>query len=346
VLVLVLRPVILRRRQEAPPTDVARAVQGHGRHSLSAFAAQDDKHHLVVAGGKGLVAYAVRGHVAFSAGDPLCAEDDAEDATREWLEYCRHNGWTPCVYEAADESLPVYRRLGLRSLKMAEEAIVELGSFSLAGGKRAALRSMVHKVTRLGLMVRRYDRAAALEPAVDGQLEEISEEWLSEKRLGEMGFSLGRFSLESLDDAFVFLCLDGARVVAFTTWRPYRGGRAALLDLMRKRRDAPSGTMDLLVARSLEELHAAGLEEASLANAPLANAGEPRGGLEKGVSLLFENLNAFYGYKNLFQFKKKFAPRWEGRHLVYPRGADLPRVAYALAGIHGAGGLRRLVLGS
>jgi phosphatidylglycerol lysyltransferase len=346
VLVLVLRPVILRRRQEAPPTDVARAVQGHGRHSLSAFAAQDDKHHLVVAGGKGLVAYAVRGHVAFSAGDPLCAEDDAEDATREWLEYCRHNGWTPCVYEAADESLPVYRRLGLRSLKMAEEAIVELGSFSLAGGKRAALRSMVHKVTRLGLVVRRYDRAAALEPAVDGQLEEISEEWLSEKRLGEMGFSLGRFSLESLDDAFVFLCLDGARVVAFTTWRPYRGGRAALLDLMRKRRDAPSGTMDLLVARSLEELHAAGLEEASLANAPLANAGEPRGGLEKGVSLLFENLNAFYGYKNLFQFKKKFAPRWEGRHLVYPRGADLPRVAYALAGIHGAGGLRRLVLGS
>mgnify|MGYP000093883007 CR=1 FL=1 len=88
------------------------------------------------------------------------------------------------------------------------------------------------------------------------------------------------------------------------------------------------------------------LEEASLANAPLANVGEARGGLEKGVSLLFENLNAFYGYKNLFQFKKKFAPRWEGRHLVYPRGADLPSVAYALSGVHGAGGLRRLVLRS
>ena len=103
--------------------------------------------------------------------------------------------------------------------------------------------------------------------------------------------------------------------------------------------------MDLLVARSLEELRAAGLEEASLANAPLANVGGPRGGLEKGVALLFENLNSFYGYKNLFQFKKKFAPRWEGRYLVYPRGAELPRVAYALTCVHGAGGLRRLVLG-
>jgi phosphatidylglycerol lysyltransferase len=345
LLALLLRPVILHRRQEAPKAAIERAVREHGRLSLSAFAAHDDKHHLVVAGGRGLVAYAVRGHTAFAAGDPLCAEDDLEAAVREWLGRCRHNGWTPCVYEAAEERLPVYRRLGLRSLKMAEEAIVDLSSFSLAGGKRAALRSMVHKVTRMGLTVRRYDRAKGVEPAIDDQLEEISEEWLAEKRLGEMGFSLGRFSLESLDDVFVFLCLNGDRVIAFTSWRPYRNGRAALLDLMRKRREAPSGTMDLLVARALEELRAAGLEEASLANAPLANVGEPRGGLEKGVALLFENLNAFYGYKSLFQFKKKFAPRWEGRHLVYPRGADLPRVAYALAGIHGAGGLRRLVLG-
>jgi phosphatidylglycerol lysyltransferase len=291
------------------------------------------------------VAYAVRGHVAFAAGDPLCAEADLETCTREWLDHCRHNGWTPCVYEAAEESLAAYRSLGLRSLKMAEEAIVDLGSFTLAGGKRAALRSMVHKVMRMGLSARRYDRSTAPEPAIDEQLEEISEEWLAAKRLGEMGFSLGRFSLESLDRAIVFLCGEGERVIGFTSWRPYRGGRAALLDLMRKRKDAPSGTMDLLVARALEELRAAGLEEASLANAPLANVGGPRGGLEKGVALLFESLNSFYGYKNLFQFKKKFAPRWEGRYLVYPRGVELPRIAYALTRVHGAGGLRRLVLG-
>ncbi len=345
LLVLVLRPVVLRRRQEAPPAEVARAVREHGRHSLSALAAQDDKHHLVAAGGRGLVAYAVRGHVAFAAGDPLCGESDLEACTHAWLQHCRHNGWTPCIYEAAEESLGVYRGLGLRALKMAEEAIVDLGSWSLAGGKRAALRAMVHKATRMGLTVRRYDRAKAPEPAIDEQLEQISEEWLVGKRLGEMGFSLGRFRLEALDASFVFLCLDAERVVAFASWRPFRGGRAALLDLMRKRKDAASGTMDLLVARSLEELRGLGVEEASLANAPLANVGGPRNGLEQGVALLFESLNAFYGYKNLFQFKKKFAPRWEGRYLVYPRGAELPRVAYALAGVHGAAGLWRLVLG-
>jgi phosphatidylglycerol lysyltransferase len=345
LLVLVLRPVILRRRQEVPAADVARAVREHGRRSLSAFAAAEDKHHRVVAGGRGLVAYAVRGHVAFAAGDPLCADADLEACAEDWVGYCHQNGWTPCVYEAAEEALPVYQRLDLRSLKMAEEAIVDLASFSLAGGKRAALRSMVHKVSRLGLAVRRYERAKGADPALDEQLEEISEEWLTEKRLGEMGFSLGRFSLESLDDVFVFLCLEGEKVLAFTSWRPYRAGRAALLDLMRKRSAAPSGTMDLLVAGSLEGLRAAGLCEASLANAPLANVGEPRGGLQRGVALLFESLNQFYGYKNLFQFKKKFAPRWEGRYLVYPGGADLPHVAYALTGLHGGGGMRRLVFG-
>lgn len=345
LLVLVLRPVILRRREEAAPELTSRLVGEHGLRSLSAFAVQEDKHHLLVTGGRGLVAYAVRGHVAFSAGDPLCAQGDREQAARQWFAHCRQNGWTPCVYEAAQEWLPVYERMGLRSLKMAEEALIDLAGFSLAGGKRAALRSMVHKVTRLGMTVRRYDRASQPEAAVDEQLEQISEQWLAEKRLGEMGFSVGRFSLEALDPVHVFLCFSGETLLAFTSWRPYRGGRAALLDLMRKRREAPSGTMDLLVARSLEELRAAGLQEASLANAPLANVGEPRGGLEQGVALLFENLNAFYGYKNLFQFKKKFGPRWEGRYLVYPRGADLPRVAWALTRVHGGGSLLRAVLG-
>ena len=61
--------------------------------------------------------------------------------------------------------------------------------------------------------------------------------------------------------------------------------------------------------------------------------------------MLFENMNAFYGYKSLFQFKKKFAPRWEGRYLVYPGRVDLPRVAYAMARVHGSLDLRQILLG-
>jgi len=343
LLVLLLRPVILRSRMECPPDLVQRTFLAHGRFSLSAFAIQADKHHLQVAEGTALVGYAVRGSVALACGDPLAAPDRLKQALQEYLEFCHRNGWTPCVYEGAQEHLSLYEQLGLRTLKIAEEALINLKEFSLAGNKRANLRAMVNKVSKTGMVIERYDRAVTRHPQKDEQLESISEEWLSEKRLGEMSFTLGRFSLEALENKPLFLAREGDRIVAFCSWLPYRSGHAAVLDLMRKRRNAAAGTMDLLLALSLQHLKTDGLEQASLGNAPLANVGEPHTTLDRGVSLLFENLNSFYGYKNLFQFKKKFAPRWEGRYLVYPQGANLPKIAYALTRLHTEGGLWHLL---
>jgi phosphatidylglycerol lysyltransferase len=344
VLVLLLRPVILRRRMEASPEVTGYIFRTHSRRSLSAFAIQRDKHHLLVAGGKALVAYAARGSVALACGDPLAAEEDFEESVREYMAYCRRNGWTPCIYEAAEVQLPIYHKLGLRSLKLAEEAVIDLREFSLAGNKRAGLRAMVNKAAKTGMCVQRYDSSAKHHPVIDEQLESISSEWLAEKRLPEMGFTLGRFSLEAIEQIPFFIVIMDDAVKAFCSWLPYRNGRAAVLDLMRKRKDAVAGTMDYLLAESLLQLKAAGLDEASLSNAPLANVGDPHGTLDRGVALIFEKMNSFYGYKNLFQFKKKFYPRWEGRFLVYPAGTDLPRVAYALTGVHNSGGLLQLFL--
>jgi phosphatidylglycerol lysyltransferase len=345
LLVLLLRPVMARQRLEAPAEAVQAALRAWARRSLQCFAVEGDKHHLLVAEGRGLVAYAVRAGVALAAGDPLVADESLLETVRAYIAHCRSNGWTPCIYEASEEALPVYRTLGLKGFKMAEEAVIDLPGFSLAGGKRATLRAMVSKASRLGLVVEAYDRRGARNPGLDAQLEEVSREWLAGKRLGEMGFTVTRFSRDALDTVRVFFCRDGERVMAFCTFREYRGGRAVVLDLMRKRAAAVSGTMDLLLARALERLRDEGLEEASLANAPLANTRPPTGVLERGVAVLFERAGGPYGYRSLFQFKKKFAPRWESRYLIYPAPLDLPRVAYAMASVHGMGGLRELLLG-
>ncbi len=344
LLALFLRPVILRDRMEAPQTSVAGIFASYSRHALSASAVQSDKHHLLVAGGSGLIAYDTRGAVALSCGDPIAPDALFAQSVREYLAFCRKHGWTPCVYGAADVRVPVYEEVGLRTLKVAEEAILDLKEFSLSGNKRANLRAMVNKAAKSGMSVRRYDRRQLPDSLIDEQLEEISQEWLAEKHLGEMGFTIGRFSLDTLLDIPVFIAEAGQHVVAFCSWLTYRNGEAAVLDLMRKRKDTVAGAMDFLLAHSLLLLQDAGFVEASLANAPLANVSGPRGPLERGVSVLFENLNSFYGYKNLFQFKKKFAPRWEGRYLVYPRGAELPAIAYALASVHSSRGLVQLFL--
>lgn len=343
VLLLFLRPVVLRDRLEASRVAIDRIFRSHGRLSLAAFAVREDKHHLLVAGGRGLVAYQTSGPIAIACGDPLCPDEDFEASVEEFVQHARRHGWTPCVYGAAEHRLPLYRSLAFGVLKVAEEGLIDLPSFSLAGGKREALRSMVRKAERAGLQVRRYDRGRAPDPATDEQLESVSEQWLRGRRLGELGFSLGQFSLESLDALTVFVCEAGGRIQAFSSWASYRGEEAAVLDLLRRRPGAISGTRDLLVAGSLFALQAAGRSEASLGQAPLANVAEDRGALDRGVAFLFERVNAFYGY-NLYQFNKKFDPRWEGRYLVYPRGAELPRVAYALAAVHTPSGMLHALL--
>jgi phosphatidylglycerol lysyltransferase len=343
ILILLLRPVILRYREKIPQEAITEIFNQQSRNSLSAFAIQSDKHHLLVTEGRGLVAYVTRGSVAIACGDPLSSENDFKVSVQEFLSYCRKNGWTPCIYESAELWLPVYQGLGLRSLKIAEEAILDLQEFSLAGGKRAKLRSMVHKIAKTEMKVWQYDRKNSPNPAIDEQLETISEDWLKEKRLGELGFTIGGFSLEDLNQVYVFVCGTKDKIEAFCSWLPYRQGKAVVLDLMRKRRSAVSGTMDFLLTHSLFELQKFSILEASLANAPLANVAELRGPLDRGVALLFENMNFFYGYKNLFQFKNKFAPCWTGRYLIYPPGANLVRIAYALAKVHHLGGLWKLL---
>ena len=152
-----------------------------------------------------------------------------------------------------------------------------------------------------------------------------------------MGFNLGVFSAEDHRDTRTLIArrADGT-VEAFVTWLPFRAGRAVVLDAMRRRPTAQAGVMDLLIAESALAFKKEGLEAASLAVAPLANAEETAGvsPYDVGVRLIFDHFSSVYGYRTLFQYKKKFAPVWEARYLVFPRPDLLLRIAYALVSVH------------
>jgi phosphatidylglycerol lysyltransferase len=276
--------------------------------------------------------------VAVVVGDPVGPDAAARGAIRQFADRCATNDWVPVFYEVSDRYLDAYRSAGLRFFKVGEEAVIPLASFSLAGGKVAKVRQFINKVERENpdLAVSEYRRDPP-DPGIDAQLEEISEEWLTGKAGGELGFNLGVFSLEALSDTrtIVASTADG-RVCAFLTWLPYRGGRALVLDAMRRRDDAPAGVMELLIARAALRFKDEGIEAISLATAPLASVDDTGAGTpyDKGVRLVFDHFSGFYGYRSLFQFKKKFNPTWEGRYLVFPRPDLLPRVVWALVRVH------------
>jgi phosphatidylglycerol lysyltransferase len=248
ILILILRPFISRDRLEAPTEDIERIFTQYGDHSVAAFAVQRDKHHLLVANGRGLVAYAAKGSIAVACGDPLAPDDSFAAAVQDYRNHCGRHGWMPCVYLAAEERLPVYHALKFQSVRAAEEAIVDLRTFTPPA-------SRIQSVSR-------YDRSAGADPMIDEQLEEVTEDWLELRHMREMGFTAGHFSLEQLSEGPVFIHGNPHRVDVFSAWLTYKRGRAVVLDLIRQRRDTPADVVKGFVAESLRLLKEAGFEEA------------------------------------------------------------------------------------
>ncbi len=252
ILVLILRPFISRDRLEAPKEDIERIFAQFGNEAVSAFAIQADKHHLVVANGQGLAAFATRGSIALACGDPIAPDELFPQAVQDYIDHCRRHGWTPCVYFAADARLPTYQALKLLSSGVSEEAIVNLEQFTPD-----------QQIGSLGIM-HRYDRSKGADPLIDEQLEEVTEDWLELRHMRETGFTAGHFSLEQLDQGPVFLLGNRYRIEAFCTWLPYKNGKAAVLDILRQRRHTPNEIVRAFVSESLRLLKESGFLEASL----------------------------------------------------------------------------------
>src|SRR5262249_50057904 len=155
---------------------------------------------------------------------------------------------------------PVYHALKLQSVRVDEEAIVNLESLDLTT-----------TITGLGI-VQRYDRSRASDPLIDEQLEEVTEDWLELRHMREMGFTAGHFSLEEISQGPVFVLGNRHHILAFSAWLPYKGGKAAVLDILRQRRYAPPEFVGSLVGESLKALKGSRFEEVSLTPATIDRA--------------------------------------------------------------------------
>jgi lysylphosphatidylglycerol synthetase-like protein (DUF2156 family) len=104
--------------------------------------------------------------------------------------------------------------------------------------------------------------------------------------------------------------------------------------------------MDFLIVETIDHFKGMGVEEVSLGNAPLANVEEDPeqyGRTDRAIKFLFENFNRYYGYKSLFEFKKKYQPVWQGRYLAFRPNTNLLLVGLALVRVHMPQGLMKIL---
>ncbi|MDQ2687215.1 MAG: phosphatidylglycerol lysyltransferase domain-containing protein [Armatimonadota bacterium] len=348
---MLLRPVLDRSRIEEEARDAARRLlQTAGGAPLAYFTLLPDKRYLFDAEGaqpRWAVAYVPVGRQAIALGDPLGAPEDAPQAIQTFVSLCRRHDWQPAFYQTTAQHLSAYRQSGLKALKVGEDAVIDLSTFTLSGKRFQDLRTALNKMGKLG--VRCVECSPdALDADALAQMAEISEQWLRQHKGEEKTFALGRFAPDSqcFQDSRVFLARNADNLIlAFVTFVPIFGDAPGWgLDLMRRRASVPNGTMEFLIASCLQTFQTEGAQRVSLGLSPLAGTAEHSDPhedewLARSRSVLFQRFNHFYSFKGLHGFKEKFGPQWEPRYLLYDGANALAPTLYAVIKAHSPRGL-------
>lgn len=332
-LFFLLRPVLLRG-EPATPTERQRAkalVERYGRSSLGRFALLDDKAYYFSPSGNSVIAYVPKGRGAIALGDPIGAVEDRQEAIASFQQFCQRNDWYPAFYQTLPDNLDLYRSSGFSILKIGEEAIVDLNTFTLQGKAGKNLRTALNRFAKLGYQVQFY--APPIDDRLLQELKTVSDEWLQMMRGSEKKFSLGWF-----EEAYLRACEIAAvqkptgEIMAFANVVPEYQLNEITIDLMRHRAEIENGTMDFLFVSMFQSFKERGYDGFNLGLSALSGVGEVRAAprLEKVLYYLYEHLNQFYNFKGLHAYKEKFHPRWQPRYLVYPGATALPEVVVAL----------------
>ncbi|SDG92845.1 Lysylphosphatidylglycerol synthetase, C-terminal domain, DUF2156 family [Lentzea fradiae] len=308
-------------------------VRRHGGSSLSYMTTWRGNQYWFTPDGGTAVAYRVVATIALTVGDPIGPA--RADAVRGFAEFCARNGWTPCLYSVGTETKEVVESLGWSAVQVAEDTVIELGELSFTGKKWQDVRTALNKAEKAGVTAEWCSYADA--PfAITDQIRSISAEWVADKGLPEMGFTLGGLDELTGDGVRCLLAVDGDRTVhGITSWLPvYADGEVVgwTLDFMRRRTHGFRGSTEFLIASAARGFQAEGARFLSLSGAPLArlDRGERPRAVQRVLDLTGQVLEPVYGFRSLFAFKAKFQPVYRPMFMAYPDSAALPRIANAV----------------
>lgn len=312
----------------------------HGATSTAPLLALPDNQLLELDHGRAWAAVGVRGGTAVSLGAPLAEPGREQSALEEFTSYCEQAGWTPALLALDSAQNERAAAAGYASIQIGVEAVLDVAEFSTAGKRRSNIRHSASRARREDVSVVAYTGDVRTDERT-GQLGQVSTEWLQDKGGPELGFTLGRFDPDRLDDQEVYVAIHSIgtpteRVVAFVTWLPFSDGRDAVLDLMRREQGCPPGVMELLIIESLAHFASLGRTRASLGGVPLARdpeiaLAEQPDRTQRALGWLYDHGGEVYDARGLFRFKDKFAPRWDPMFLAYPHRGHLPGIAVAAA---------------
>ncbi|HLH66815.1 MAG TPA: phosphatidylglycerol lysyltransferase domain-containing protein [Solirubrobacteraceae bacterium] len=307
-----------------------RLVREHGTDTLSFFKLRSDTSWLFSADRRAFAAYRIESGVLLLSGDPVGPDDALAPLIEDVRRLAALHGLRLGAVGASERLAPLYRRMGLSTMYIGDEAIVELDRFSLEGRPIRKVRQSVTRLRRAGY-VSELSRVCELDALTAAEVDEVLE--LGRAGAPERGFSMAMDAIRGDHDSqtLVLLARDGTgRVRGVLHFVPCYGRAAVSLSFMRRDPGTPNGLTEFMVCEAASALRQRGLSEMSLNFAAFARwIHSPAGLAQRLLGRLVALANPFFQIESLYRFNSKFFPRWQPRHLVFEGPGALPRTCLA-----------------
>jgi phosphatidylglycerol lysyltransferase len=324
--------------RDADAADRARAILARGGSTLSYMTTWPGNKYWISQDGRAAIAYRAIAGVALTVGEPYGDPAALDSAITEFTKFCEYRSLQPCLYGVTAQARAVTQRLGWKSVQIAEDTVLPLAQLQFTGKKWQNVRNAMNKAAREGITAEWWSYPEMPLDLAD-QIHQISEKWVADKGLPEMGFMLG--GLNELNDPNIrCLVAVGAdrKIHGVTSWMPvYASGRPVgwTLDFMRRSTESGTfhGIMEFLIATAARTFREEGARFASLSGAPLArlDRGEQPCTVQILLDMMASTMEPVYGFKSLLQFKAKFQPVYHPLYLTYPDPAALGAIAAAIS---------------
>ena len=275
--------------------------------------------------GDSYVAYRVSNGIALTLGAPV-----GRDISAEFERFASEQGWAVAWYSVNAQFADAHPQL--KRLQVAEEAVLNCESVEFKGKKFQNVRTARNKAEKEGVSTR-WTTWEELDIASTARISALSEDWVSDKALPEMGFTLGGLEEMTVTGTRLLLAesADGT-LHGVTSWMPvYENGAITgyVLDVMRRNEHGFKGVIELLISEAMLIAQSEGLAWISLSGAPLAGQPDEPNWLDVALNRIGEEVEPLYGFRTLAASKRKFQPEEHPWYLCYHDELKLPSIALA-----------------
>lgn len=287
----------------------------------------------------GYVAYRVKRGIAITLGEPILGPDSSvskAELAAQFEEFASNQGWIVAWYSVGEEFSKERINAGHHTLRVAEEAVLSSANADFKGKHFQNVRTARNRAAKEGVSSI-WTTWADLSAEMQHKIITLSEEWVSDKALPEMGFTLGTVNELSDPDTYLLLAIDEEEHLhGVTSWLPvYEKGRIVgyTLDVMRRDPQGFKSVIEFLISEAVVIARDHDLEWMSMSGAPLST---PPGVADDGsigqiLELLGRAMEPFYGFRSLAASKNKFHPEHHGWYLCYRDELSLPSIGLAVA---------------